>query len=217
MPWVRWASSEQSVNQWIESKVTLREELEGQNDPSNAQRSQCSLTYLCVPHHQLGIRVLSFEVEQFSHGWSLDPGHTLPFKTQLLLGSVFQPLGSIVSLLRCLLRTTLPLRNRITSAVGSACLLTCLMPNLPNWEGRVHAKRKVRGITCSFCWPYSVHHSTLEKSLVREALWALLLPLKEQPEDQGYGTWQKPPARRSPNQKSQILDLFHTVTRKLSG
>lgn len=140
MPWVQWASSEQSVNQWAESRGTLREELEGQNEPSNAQKSQCSLTYFCVPHHQLGIGVLSFEVKQFPHGWSLDPGHTLPFKTQLLLGSVFQPLGSIVSLLHCLLPTTLPPRNRIKSAVELACLLTC---PIPNWEGRVHAERNV--------------------------------------------------------------------------
>lgn len=77
----------------------LRERKEGQKETSNTQKSLWNLTYLRVSHHQLGIRVLSFEVEQFPDGRSLDPGHAFPFKMQLLLGSVFQPLGSVGSLL----------------------------------------------------------------------------------------------------------------------
>lgn len=42
--------------------------------------------------------MLSFEVQQLLQGGGLDPGHTLPFKTQLLRWNVFQPLENAIFL-----------------------------------------------------------------------------------------------------------------------
>lgn len=71
---------------------------------TQAAPSACqALTYLRVPHHQLGLGVLGFEVQELLQGCGLDPGHTLPFKTQLLLRSIFQPLENAVFLLCYLL------------------------------------------------------------------------------------------------------------------
>jgi hypothetical protein len=87
--------------------------------------------------------VLGFEVKQFLHGWNLDPGHTFPFKTQRLPGSVFQPLGSVVSL-PCV-SSLPPFTQGIKSARGSTCLLTCVKLNS---EGRAaHAMGKSEGKT----------------------------------------------------------------------
>ena len=64
------------------------------------------LTDLRVPHHQLGLRVLRFEVQQLLQGRGLDPGHTFPFKMQRLQRSIFQPLENVVFLLSHLLLPT---------------------------------------------------------------------------------------------------------------
>lgn len=80
---------------------SVRGSLVGPRPPGRAAGLPQALTDLCVPHHQLGLGVLCFEVQQLLQGCGLDPGHTLPFETQLLPRSIFQPLENVVFLLCC--------------------------------------------------------------------------------------------------------------------
>lgn len=95
--------------------------------PQAGGTATLALTNLRVPHHQLGLGVLGFEVQQLLQGGGLDPGHSLAFKTQLLLRNIFQPLENIVSY-----RTvpfSLPFPDIFKPAVGSTLLPICLILN----------------------------------------------------------------------------------------
>ena len=82
--------------------------------------------------------MLNFEVQQLLQGAGLDPGHTLPFKTQLLRWNVFQPLEDAI-FLPCglLLPTVIP--RAIAFRLQEDHLWICLVLNS---EGKCMSGKK---------------------------------------------------------------------------